>query len=95
MKKTAVKPPKKEFKCNYCHKNMASKASLKNHVLKQHEQKAVCDVVKDNPQPSTSKTFKCENCDQTFSSKVSVKKHNETIHDRKNCTVYDVSKVSS
>ena len=79
MKKTAVKPPKKQFKCNFCQKNLSSKALLQNHVQKLPEQKAVCDVLK----PSTSKTFKCEICEQRFLSKQSVKIHTETLHNGK------------
>ena len=91
---SAVKPTKKQFKCEYCTKFLASKASLKNHVTKIHESKKPekeCDVLKNNvEQPSTSKTFSCETCKQKFATKASVKKHTETLHEGKKCTVCNI-----
>ena len=89
---TPVKPTKKQFKCDYCEKFLASKASLKSHVTKIHESKKPekkCNGIKNN-EKGKSKTFSCVICEEKFASKVSLAKHTQTLHEGKKCSICQI-----
>ena len=92
MKETS----KKQFKCHICDKNLASKASLNNHLVKIHEGKknqGKCEVLIDNVEEG-KKALSCTNCEQRFVSKSALKKHTQTLHEGRKCTICGIGFIN-
>ena len=65
------------FSCETCNSTFNSRDELKQHSIKQHEDKITTTV------SSTELTFRCETCNAVFNSREDLRQHSIEEHEGK------------